>query len=309
VNRRDWLASGLALLASAGSSRADEPAEVEAEEEGDSTPPGEPFSLFVPTPERAVIRMLELARVTPRDLVLDLGSGDGRIPIVAARRFGARGRGVDINAGLVQESNAEARRQGVAARVRFERADVMDTDASAATVVTLYLFPALINRLKPRLFAQLKPGARIVIYDYTMSEWPAEETLAMYVPERYLGRGGDVSIRLWVVPANFSGRWAAVIDGLSAAPLALFIDQRYQRIEGTAQLRDAKLDFYNTHVQGPRIEFGIEDSERTRCELVGRLDGDMLRGEARIQRGSESTRTSWLARRTSPPASIERPVT
>ncbi|OGA29445.1 MAG: hypothetical protein A3I01_13535 [Betaproteobacteria bacterium RIFCSPLOWO2_02_FULL_65_24] len=306
MNRRDCLASGLALLAAAKPAWASEP--LPDDEASDEPPSKEPFSLFVATPERAVIRMLELARVTSNDLVLDLGSGDGRIPIVAARRYGARGRGVDINPRLVEQSVAEARRQDVAGRVRFETGDVMDTDVSAATVVTMYLFPALIARLKPKLWSQLKPGARIVVYDYSMTEWPAEEALTLYVPERYLGRGGDVTARLWVRPADFSGRWFGMMEAGSGLPLELSIDQRYQRIQGTGRMGGANVDLYNAHVQGPTIEFLVEDAARTRYEIVARLEGNSMRGEARIQGGTENSTAAWMARRVASGLPIDRPV-
>jgi SAM-dependent methyltransferase len=295
VNRREWLTGGLALLAAAKASAAEEaPAPMDDEYE---EPAKEPFSLFVPTPERAVIRLLELARVGPRDNVLDLGSGDGRFPILAAKRFGARGRGVDINPDLVKQSIAEARRQGVGDRVRFEQGDVMETDASSATVVTMYLFPALVNRLKPRLLAQLRPGARIVIYDYTMSEWPPEEALSMYVPERYLGRGGDVTMRLWIVPANFSGRWSGAIEG-RGTPFELAIRQNFQRIDGSARLNAAPSDLYTSHVRGADIELLAEPDRNTKYFFTGRLEGESIRGRVRIERGSERATATWRARRT-----------
>jgi hypothetical protein len=172
----------------------------------------------------------------------------------------------------------------------------------------MYLFPALIARLKPKLWSQLKPGARVVIYDYNMTEWPCEEALTMYVPQRYLGRGGDVTARLWVKPANFSGRWRAALDVTGGPSMDLLLDQRYQRIQGTARLRGANLDLYNTHVQGARIEFAIEDSARTRHEVVARLEGETMRGNVHIQRGSENSTAAWRARRVLPGAPIDRPV-
>jgi SAM-dependent methyltransferase len=302
VNRRHWLAGAAVLLPSLLAARWAGAAEDEDDHSrngGKDQGGGEPFSLFVPTPERAVIRLLELARTGPNDLVLDLGSGDGRFPMLAARHFGARGWGVDINPELVAQSAAEARRLGLADRVRFEQNDVMEVDLRPATVVSMYLFPALINRLKPRLLEQLRPGTRIVIYDYTMTEWPPDELLTMYVPERYLGYGGDVSMRMWVVPANFSGRWTGSMAGGAAMPIEFSVEQRYQRIRGSARAEGRELDFYNAAVRGDAIEFLVE-IDRVRYHLSGRLAGDdRVEGSVRIERGDEKREASWSARRVS----------
>ena len=153
-------------------------------------PRGAPDVIYVPTPQRAVDAMLALAEVGPQDILYDLGSGDGRIPITAALRHGARAVGVEINPRLVREARAAAKAAGVTDRVRFREADLFRMRFREATVVTLYLLPDLNLRLKPRLLADLPPGARIVSYSFDMGDWPPERTL--HLPE------GDLF--LWRVP-------------------------------------------------------------------------------------------------------------
>ena len=130
---------------------------------------------YVPTPEEVVERMLRLARVGKDDFVIDLGCGDGRIPIAAARRFGARGLGVDIDPQRIAEAQANARNEGVADRVAFRLQDALTTDVSEATVVTLYLLSASNVKLRPILTKQLKPGARIVSHAFSMGDWQADQ--------------------------------------------------------------------------------------------------------------------------------------
>jgi len=146
--------------------------------------------IYVPTPYETVDAMLALGEVGPRDVVYDLGSGDGRIPIEAAKRFGARGVGIELSEPRVAEARANARAAGVSHLVRFRRQDLFTADFSDATVVTLYLLPELNERLKPRLLA-LRPGTRIVSYTWDMGAWPPEKTVDV---------APGVQIYLWRVP-------------------------------------------------------------------------------------------------------------
>lgn len=139
---------------------------------------------YVPTPGTVVERMLELAGVRADDIVYDLGSGDGRLVIEAARRYGARGVGVEREARLVDLARAAAASAQVADRVRFRQGDLFETDLSGATVVTLYLLPRLLERLLPKLRAELAPGARIVSHDYPLESWPADRTVDFDSPEK-----------------------------------------------------------------------------------------------------------------------------
>ena len=159
---------------------------------------------FITTPDRVTLAMLTLAGVGPADHVIDLGSGDGRIVITAARRFGATGVGVEIVPDLVQRSRAAAQAAGVADRVSFLEQDLFQTDLSRATVVTMYLLPEVNLQLRPRLLA-LKPGTRIVSHDWDMGDWLPDRSLTLDVPEKAIGREKKSTIYLWVVPGRVPG--------------------------------------------------------------------------------------------------------
>jgi SAM-dependent methyltransferase len=176
-SRRRVLAFALALVASgaSGQNRA-------------------PDINYVPTPLPVVERMLELARVGKDDVVYDLGSGDGRIVITAAQRYGARGVGIEINPVWVRDARAIAERAGVADRVSFRIEDLFLTDLGDATVVAFYLFPTVNRKLQPKLVQELKPGTRVVSHEYLIGDWPPDHTETMIVEgERHV-------IHLWTVP-------------------------------------------------------------------------------------------------------------
>jgi predicted RNA methylase len=157
---------------------------------------------YVPTPEDVVDRMLRLALVTPKDIVYDLGSGDGRIPILAARKYGARGVGIDIDPRRIEESRANAKAAGVEHLVEFRLGDVLQADVSAATVVTLYMLKSVNEKLRPILKQQLRPGARIVSHAFSMGpEWPADR-VEQFTSER----GDEVTLYLWTVQLPNSPR-------------------------------------------------------------------------------------------------------
>jgi SAM-dependent methyltransferase len=159
---------------------------------GDNVLPHAPDAPYVPTPPAVVAKMLELARVTKDDVVYDLGSGDGRIVIMAAQRFGARGVGVEIDPQLVGEAHENAQRAGVADRVHFLLQDLFETDLRAATVVTLYLMESVNLQLRPKLWRELRPGTQVVSHDFTMGDWP---------PEQIVSVDGH-RIYAWTIPAQ-----------------------------------------------------------------------------------------------------------
>ena len=180
---------------------------------------------FVTTPDRVTLAMLELAAVGPRDHLIDLGSGDGRIVITAARRFGASGLGVEIVPELVQKSRAFARQAGVHGQVEFREQDLFATDLGHATVVTMYLLPDVNLQLRPRLLA-LAPGTRIVSHDWDLGDWAPDRTVTVDVPEKQIGRDKFSRVHLWRVPARVHGLWCAAGAGLEVA-------QRFQRFSAT----------------------------------------------------------------------------
>ena len=159
-------------------------------------PTGSPGILFVATPEQVGIEMLKLAGVTNDDVVYDLGSGDGRLVIAAAREFGARGVGVELEPKLVQDSRESALKAGVADRVRFLWQDIFEADVAPATVVALYLSPELNLKLRPKFLRELRPGTRIVSHDFDMGDWRPVSTLRVKGPTR------EHTIHLWIVPAK-----------------------------------------------------------------------------------------------------------
>jgi SAM-dependent methyltransferase len=158
------------------------------------TPTGTPGILFVATPEQVGVEMLKLAAVTRDDVVYDLGSGDGRLVISAAREFGARGVGVELDGKLVQDSRETAIKSDVADRVSFLWQDIFQADVGAATVVALYLSPSLNLKLRPKLLRELRPGARIVSHDFDMGDWRPDRTLRVQGPTR------EHLLHLWIVP-------------------------------------------------------------------------------------------------------------
>lgn len=155
------------------------------------SPEREPDVVYVPTPQVVVDEMLALAKVTKDDVIYDLGSGDGRIPITAAQKFGTRGVGIDINPERIREANENAQKAGVTDRVKFLQQDLFKSDFSEATVVTLYLLPELNVKLRPQLFKQLKPGTRIVSHDFDMGDWK---------PDRVVQTQEGSTIYYWVIP-------------------------------------------------------------------------------------------------------------
>ena len=155
-----------------------------------------PDVVYVPTPQAVVNRMLAIAKVNRKDVLYDLGSGDGRIPITAARKFGIRATGIDIDPQRIREANANAKTAGVSDRVRFLNQDLFQTKFSDATVVTLYLLPELNVKLRPQLLSQLKPGTRIVSHAFDMGDWKPDRT------EQVKADGQTSTIYFWTVPAN-----------------------------------------------------------------------------------------------------------
>jgi ribosomal protein L11 methylase PrmA len=155
---------------------------------------------YVPTHERIVSEMLKIANVGKNDVLYDLGCGDGRIPITAAKRFGTRGVGVDIDPERVTEARAGAVKEGVADRVKFFQQDLFETDIKDATVVTLYLLPDVNLKLRPKLLSDLKPGTRVVSHNYDMGDWQPEKTITVKLPD------GEHTVYFWVVPPPAAGK-------------------------------------------------------------------------------------------------------
>src|SRR6185436_19064853 len=156
---------------------------------------------YVPTPQDVVERMLQIAQVGPSDYLIDLGSGDGRIVVTAASKFGARGFGVDLNPERIRESNENARKANVTDRASFYQRNLFETDLSQATVITMYLLPRVNLELRPKLL-ELRPGTRLVSHDFSMDDWKPDTQITMESKDRWSGAGGKSDIYFWVVPAK-----------------------------------------------------------------------------------------------------------
>ena len=220
---------------------------------------------FVTTPQSVSEAMLTIAGVGKNDYLIDLGSGDGRIVILAAKKFGARGLGVEIDPQLVETSRELAKRAGVAHRASFRGQDLFKTDLSRASVITMYLLPDVNLALRPKLLT-LKAGTRIVSHDWDMGDWQPDAELRVAAPEKKLGLERSSRVMLWTIPAAVAGRWCSP----DHVALTLTLQQRYQQIEGEvsgvrefkfpARLDGARLLTEGAgaaQLRGERLVFGV----------------------------------------------------
>lgn len=215
---------------------------------------------FVTSPDNVTLEMLRIAQVGRRDHVIDLGSGDGRIVITAARRFGATSLGVDIDPTLVERSVKTARDAGVADKVDFRVQDLFKTDLTRATVVTMYLLPAVNMQLRPALLT-LKPGTRIVSHDWDMGDWKPDRTTVVPVPDKKVGREKSSRIHLWIVPARVEGMWCG--QG-KARGTSLRLEQQHQQVDGTLTSAGR-----SSRLQGRMEGTALSTEGPLRLQLVG----------------------------------------
>ncbi len=217
---------------------------------------------FVATDYDVVDAMLAMAEVRPDDDVIDLGSGDGRILIAAARSHGARGLGVDIDPARIRESNENAARAGVSGRVEFRRQDLFETPLANADVLTLYLSNEVNQRLRPRILSDMQPGARVVSHNFTMGDWRPDQRHMV----------GTATVYLWIVPARIGGDWTVSLNGRTAR---LEIDQNFQGFGGTATAGDATARIEHGRIEGDRIRFTTDLGEGRRV-YQGRFTGEEI---------------------------------
>jgi hypothetical protein len=245
---------------------------------------------YVPTPPAVVGAMLNLAGVGPKDFVIDLGSGDGRIVLTAAARFKASGMGVDIDPELVDAANASALKQGVAGRVKFLRQDVRAADLSQATVVTLYLLPGMMTALRNKLLAELKPGARVVSHDFLLDQWRPDRSITVETQEKYDITGIWTSdVHLWIVPAQVTGAWRGKWSGTRSEEFKLDIRQGFQHFEGRLTRGGRTVGVKDGRIEGPRLTFIVpgENGRRVRYSAMvgsGQMSGEVRDGETVIAR-------------------------
>lgn len=246
---------------------------------------------YVPTPMNVVDAMLGLGGVGPNDYLIDLGSGDGRISIRAATRFGTRGMGVDLDDRLVRLALADARKQGVADKVTFEARNLFSTDISRATVVTAYLLHSINLQLRPRLFEQLRPGTRIVSHDFDFSGWPPDQAITIDVPDKPYGPPRS-DIMLWVVPANVAGVWQWSLPGGAAYEMRL--EQKFQMPVGAALVQGQPLRLTEARVKGDAVTFTLTGEAGVQ-RYTGRIDGNSISGEVVLRSGERAL--PWRAQR------------
>jgi SAM-dependent methyltransferase len=246
---------------------------------------------FVPSPQVVVDEMLRVANVTKDDFVMDLGSGDGRILITAARKFGARGIGVDLDENLIMQSEENARAANVAERVQFVRQDLFKTDFSRASVITMYLLPGVNMRLRPALLA-LKPGTRIVAHDFDLGDWQPDVKVTI-----------RKNVMLWIVPAKMQGRWRLQLP-LPAGAQAWDLDirQKHQEIDGVVRVADRPpAGLWQAALRGDRVSFVMVDNTDRENEASMYFEGvvrdNVMEGEFRRGVGDAQTRHKWRATR------------
>jgi methyltransferase family protein len=242
--------------------------------------------IWVPTPQALVDKMLDMAKLTPKDIHYDLGSGDGRTVITAAKR-GAHAWGVEFNPDMAKLAERAAAKEGVSDRAKFINGDIFQTDFSKSTVVTLYLLPSLNLKLRPTIL-KMKPGTRVVSHAFSMDDWQPDQT------ENVEGR----TAYLWIVPAQVEGTWRwNITPGQKETELTL--RQQFQNVEGLARLADGKMgQVRNLKLQGDLLTFSILEvtgyNGATRRDYTGHVSGDTIQGTFKIGDGSE---VKWNAHR------------
>lgn len=277
---KDWkrMAAGIAMLAGA--------ATAAAQDFGD-TP-------YVQTPQVVVDAMLETAAVTKNDYVIDLGSGDGRMVITAAKKIGARGFGVDLDKRLVTLANNNAKKAGVADRAKFYARDLFETDLSPATVITIYLLPEVNLMARAKLLA-LAPGTRIVSHDYGIGDWMPDREFEMDAPGKPVGRSQKSKVLFWVVPDAVAGRWVwpVNIDG-KPRQIELAVKQNFQKLDATAKLDGKAITVDSAKLTGRRVELTLSSPELGRVVYAGQRINQALEGEMHLS-GASGKPAPWTA--------------
>ena len=233
--------------------------------------------IWVPTPDEVVDRMLTMAQVGPNDFHMDLGSGDGKIVIAAAKR-GAKALGIEYNPEMVKLATDNAQKAGVGDKASFRRADIFQTDFSQATVITLYLLPALNMKLRPQLLA-MKPGTRIVSHSFTMEDWEADEISTMDGRRAYF----------WLVPANVMGTWTLEAAGTKTD---LTLEQTFQKLNGTVAIHGVQGGLREARLRGAQIAFAFVDDKGVRRDFTGQVNGRQMQGTFHDEKGQSG---NWSA--------------
>jgi SAM-dependent methyltransferase len=251
-----------------------------------------PDVIYVPTPPNVVAEMLRLTNVTKDDVVYDLGCGDGRLVITAAKRYGARGVGIDIDPQRIDESRANARKAGVTKRVKFLEQDLFQADIGEASVVTLYLLPKLNVELRPKLLRDLRPGTRLVSHDFDMGEWQPDQTVQVQGPSR------QHSVYYWVIPASVDGLWhISLPTPMGVQQYVLQLAQQFQQVHGTMRVQDNDIPITNATLTGDHLHFTVRTSDKVKMSFDGHVDTNAMRGGVEVQGAATAGRYKWTSRR------------
>jgi SAM-dependent methyltransferase len=264
--------------------------------------PGDVFSQekpldvpYVPTKPEVVEEMLRMAQVGQNDILYDLGCGDGRIVITAAQLYGTRGVGVDIDPDRIRESQENAAQAGVSDLVKFLEQDLFEADFHEATVVSLYLLTSVNLRLRPRLFAQLRPGTRVVSHNYAMDTWKPDQSSIVMVDEM------THHVYLWIVPANVSGTWVWTWPDISRKkPCRLELEQLFQYPQGKVIMDGEELPLRDVYLEGEKIRFTVDrekDGKTVIMAFEGQARGHTIEGHVDIQGGGKPNKRPWKATR------------
>ncbi len=240
--------------------------------------------IWVPTPQALVERMLQMAKVTPSDYVIDLGSGDGRTVITAAKKFGVRALGIEYNPDMVELSKRNAEKEGVAGRAEFMKADIFSTDFSKATVITMYLLPQLNLKLRPILL-NMKPGTRLVSHAFSMDDWQPDQIESVESRTAYL----------WIVPAKVEGTW----QWSGSRNYEITLRQHFQQVEGLAKIDNKTAQFRNGKLQGDQLTFSLIEisglNNTVQRDFVGRVTGNTIKGVIKLPNNAGEEK--WTATR------------
>ena len=251
--------------------------------------------VYVPTPQVVVDEMLTLAKIGPKDFLIDLGSGDGRIVITAAKKYGAQGFGVDLDSYLLKLARYGAQREGVADRAQFVQENLFETDLRKATVISSYLLPTMNLKLRPKILA-LRPGTRVVAHDYHMGDWYPDVQKDIVVPEKKVGTPGVSYIYMWVVPEKVAGKWQVSVDGKD---YDIAFDQFFQMLDGTVRSGADSTSLRGRINNGVEITFATQPKGspgNQRHEFTGRVNGDAMSGTVRIGDGASARQANWTAK-------------
>ena len=262
-------------------------------------PAQERYSPFVPSDQENVDRMLRLVDIRDGDVIIDLGSGDGRIPISAAKlNPTVRGIGVDLDEQLVAKSNAAANAEGLASRVTFVRQNAFDADLSKVTIIAMWLWPEVQHMLRPKIFREARPGTRVITNLFEIGNWPPDRT----------DKDGP-QVNLWYVPARVEGNWSwEIVTPKGRRAYATVLEQRFQTVEGFVRVGDRRALLSDVKLAGADITFTlamtIDGMGYTRHEFTGRADGDTIEGTVKISWAREGNDTEmehltlpWRAKR------------